>query len=172
MALLRDLEGRTLELFPVDYEFTEPHRAAFSDYDANWLQVRLKVDDPHAELSFDSAAPALLTWSFLSLGSWLRTVGSGEVEAGWYYPSDEPNLAFAWQPDGEGIILRVLLSQEFSPIDSFTEYELRLRCRQGDLTRFAHALESDVARFPIRTWGDDPSTERIAQRYKQTPVRL
>jgi hypothetical protein len=65
-----------------------------------------------------------------------------------------------------------MLSQEFSPTGSFTEYELRLRCRPGALQRFADALEADVSRFPIRTWGDDPSTERIARRFKQEVLQL
>ncbi len=171
MAVIRDLDGRVVELTPVDYEFPSPSKKVESDYDANWLEVRLKVDDPGG-VSCDRTAPCLLTWEFFGIAAWLRDVADGRGESGWYYPSVEPNLAFGWDKDGQLTILRLLLSQEFSPTGSFMEHEIRLPCRPGALRRFADSLEADVTRFPIRTWGDDASTQRIARRFGRTPVLL
>jgi hypothetical protein len=165
------LDGKRVTLTPVGYEFAAPSRKYRFESDVNWLQIRLQVDDPQG-VSCDRTAPCLYTWSLLGVARWLRDVADGDGEPGWYYPSEEPNLAFGWEPDEQLIILRLLLSQEFSPTGSFLEYELRLRCRPGALRRFADALEADAARFPIRTWGDDASTQRIAKRFNRPVVRL
>ena len=170
VALIRDTDGQSFELVPVAYQFPTPDQSLRFDDDANWLQVRINLVTP--ALVWEREDPALYTWSFYGIGTWMRDVVAGRGEIGWYYPSVEPNLALAWEAASPRVCLRVLLSQEFSPLGSFTEHEVRFVVRPGALLRFADQLEADVKPFPIRTWGEDPATARIAKRYRQTMHQL
>ena len=151
----------------MDYEFPKPSKRMRSDDDANWMKVRLRVTEGGE--TWERHAPCLYSWSFLGMATWLRGVADGTADRLWYYPSVEENLALNWDRDGADVLLKLLLSQEFRLPQTGA---FQLRVRQGALRRFADDLERDIAAFPIRTWGEDPSTERIARRFNREMLRL
>ncbi|HEX6031713.1 MAG TPA: hypothetical protein VFY90_09795 [Tepidiformaceae bacterium] len=167
MATIRGIDGKSAELLPLDYEFPEPSREMRSDDDANWLTVRLTLT--HGDWHWQAHHPCLYTWSLLGISRWLRAVADGTAEKLWYYPSIEQNLALNWDGDEPLVVLRLLLSQELR-LPHTDQFELHVR--PGAFRRFADGLERDIEPFPIRTWGEDAATERIARRFRRELLRL
>ena len=157
------LDGATVDLRPVRYEFPDVVGAGADDWDANWLVVRgqVRVEDGR---SWSFSDPCLTTWEARSLGDWLRAVVAGEVE-----PTEvagdaeamletfmEPNLAvsLAGRSDASAVV-RFHFSFEsrpawVSPDVEVHDFWLALDVPLPELSAAVDDWESELSPFPAR----------------------
>ena len=74
---LVSVDGATVDLRPLHYQFPGTAAAGQYDWDANWLVVRGGVRLPDGR-TWSFSDPCLTTWEARSLGDWLRGVVAGE----------------------------------------------------------------------------------------------
>lgn len=160
---LTSVDGASIALRLVAYEFPATAAVGSDDWDANWLVVAgdVRLADGRR---WSFSEPCLTTWEARSLGDWLRAVVSGEVE-----PVDlnrdvddalvlftEPNVAFILVGrSDERAVVRVHFSPESRPpwlghevdiVDFFVWLDLPLE----SLSAAADAWERELSSFPVR----------------------
>jgi hypothetical protein len=148
--------GRLLELAPVGYRFPEYALAARvvenppRDWDANWLMVRLYVED--GDRRWSSTDPAFTTWELRALVGWLRQVADASPEASDSFHAIEPNLQFEVGGSADVARLRALFSQEYAPPGESRYRHSTIEFTPGadGLRRFATDLEESLRPFPMR----------------------
>jgi hypothetical protein len=178
MARLQGQRNHVLEIEPVGYEFSTGRCSE----DLNWLNVRVACSEER--YTWTRVAPAFLTWELQQLVTWCRQGATHDASHHRVSGVVEPNLIFEDLGVGEYVHLRVLFQLELRPpgllfvapvsmhVDATANMPLSL---PGDavvvdfvlepdaLAGFATALESELARFPVRT-APTPSTTSSRQR--------
>jgi hypothetical protein len=142
-------ENVSFKLSVVGYQFPND---ATSEYDSNWLNV--KIEATHPKGNWARVDPALLTYEVEGLAKWLEGIASVNP------PSHsasfvEPNLEFEVRPESQS--LRVMFRLEFTPpwasrvdVDDreypFIEFPLAAL----DLNAAARSLREQLERCPQR----------------------
>ena len=146
--ILKAADGVSFELHVVGYQFPDDH---VSQYDSNWLNIRIDVTHPLG--GWSRTDPALLRYEVQRLAHWLHALGSGEhgdAEQSFL----EPNLAFELLKDA-GETLRISFRLEFSPprADRWTGEDrlyVDFPLVDVDLEAAASSLLEELSRYPKR----------------------
>ncbi len=155
MALrLGGKQGRYFELEVIGYQFPagaqrEGLGKVDNDWDANWLNVRIRVSDGRE--AWTRTDPAILTWELRSLARWLAVVASGGRPKPDTWTGLEPNLQLSITTQLSELM--AYLDQEFRRPGSLPEEEptaIELSPTPAEFAEFLHGLEQALARFPIR----------------------
>lgn len=153
MARLIGPESHILDLEPIRYEFPIPGRLVDSpidnDWDANWVIVRIDVNDGQRQWS--ATHPAFLTWDLLGLVDWLRGLAAGASVTP-RFEGMEPNLQFEAEATGESTMLKAIFQQEFLPPGLEVPDVAVIEFYPGaeGLQRFADELKESMKGFPVR----------------------
>jgi hypothetical protein len=157
VATLMVSPDRALHLHVLSYEFPQ----ADSEWDANWLNVRIDVAD--GSRNWTATAPAFLHHEIVDLVEWLRALADGTLRMFERWGALEPLFEVEAEGAGEAVLLRALFSHEFHPsflswyqADGATdEYldQVLVEFAPGalGLRRFADELEQELERFPRRS---------------------
>lgn len=140
--------GQVVELVIHSYERAFTYAG---DYDANWLQVLLRVSSEQA--NWQVVTPCLLTWELAGLSEWFETLSRGETVA--RNPCDflEPNLCFALRPHPNGgHVLRIGFDLECRSPGALDEVDYYVDCPVGPdtLRQLAQDLQQEQRAFPVR----------------------
>ena len=145
---------RIFELTLLGYQYP---KLEHQKYDANWLQIGIRVKLPAGEWS--ASGPILLTYEVSELAKWLQDWAVGQNDK-IRISFIEPNLFFKVVNSGpESLLMRIYLEQQFRPpwnparyvIGQDDEsYRIELRLTQDNLKEAAESLEAELSRFPYR----------------------
>jgi hypothetical protein len=150
LARFEAASGRSFQLDVVGYQFGQAKGSYWDD--DNWLVIEINVVEGVRQ--WRAREPALQTSELVALVEWCReTVAGATIDA---FEAIEPNLSFTATSDGGMIALTGLFRLEFAFPDldredriegSAVEFILSAQ----DLRRFADELETEGAKFPIRS---------------------
>lgn len=160
---LVSVDGASVDLRPLRYEFPGIAGAGPGDWDANWLVVagNVRLADGRG---WSFSEPCLTTWEARSLGSWLRGVVNGTVRPTAFDGDDEdaletftePNLAVSLAArSGGSAVVRVHCSLESRPpwhgdgFDIFGFF-VSLDVPLPALAAAAGEWDRELAAFPVR----------------------
>jgi len=154
--LLQSKNGNLFELSIVGYQFVCRIWGPTGDFDANWLNVRIRATD--AMGSWTKVDPCLETGNLPLLSGWLLSIGTGVLDPPWN-PLEfvEPNISFELGSltDG-GPVLRVRFELECRPpwsqADTVSEnpYIIEFPLSDLDLKAAVDCLVEEQRRFPPR----------------------
>lgn len=160
---LVSVDGASVDIRPLAYQFPAITGSGEYDWDANWLVVHGDVQlGDGRRWSFSD--PCLTTWEARSLANWLRAVVRGEVEPTGFDGDAEERLEVFTEPNvalslaarsDDSAVVRVHLSLESRPpwlaqesdiFDFFVALDLTLE----DLLAAVDDWEREVSAFPER----------------------
>ncbi len=163
---LVSVDGASVDLRPLRYEFPGIAGAGHGDWDANWLVVggEVRLADGRA---WSFSEPCLTTWEARALGSWLRGVVTGKVRPTAFDGGDgdgeesletftEPNIALSLAArSDDAAVVRVHLSLESRPpwlADGFDIFGffVSLDVPLHALAAAADEWDRELAAFPVR----------------------
>src|SRR5687767_13682270 len=153
MLRLLGSEGEEFRLGVRGYEFPEIADAT-DKWDFNWLIVSGEVSCPRGRWQFRD--PCLLTFEVEALADWLRDVQAPGSQRELSFV--EPNLRLEHVEETGDATLLVAFSQESSPPWATEQerygggYELCFPLRLNDVSAASAAVESMLAKWPIRKW--------------------
>jgi hypothetical protein len=153
--MLRGLNGTFFQLEILRYEFPLLRLLWATEYDSNWLVVRISVRHPRGE--WTATEPCLLTYEVAGLADWFEANARG-APVGEAIGFIEPNLTFRLTNDSDGNqVLRIYFELECRPPWAAAraagpeDLWLDLPLTDLDLTAAARSLRAQLARFPQRT---------------------
>lgn len=141
---------RSIELWPLGYQFPDHTPWDDRDWDANWLVMRGRIKDPDRAWTFDD--PCMTTWEVEKLCGWLRQLAEGG-RAVQHISFLEPNVSFeAVQEPTRDITLIAYFGHESKPPDWLDPepYEVRISFDADALNDAADQLERELSEFPVR----------------------
>ena len=167
-------QGQYLELEIIGYEFPAGTQQGLgkvdNDWDANWLNVRIRVSDGRE--AWTRADPALLTWELRELARWLAIVANGRRPEPDAWTGLEPNLQLSITTKTSVI---AYLDQKFRRPGSMPEEEptaIELSPTAAEFSEFVNGLEQALVRFPIRFVEDKgPARFHSAERWPSDPEK-
>ena len=155
MPALLSANGRAFELSIMGYQY--PSRAQHEvesretgDWDANWLNIRIHVDD--GGRNWHGVEAALTTWEVHALVEWFRT-DALLLPSSSFDSFTEPCFQhLATTRAGDRIRLDVTFSHGFNPpdADSLEPVTVSFDVDDGTIRDFALGLEKQLERFPER----------------------
>ena len=140
------------------YQFPEIR----SDYDANWLQVRITCECK--EHSFTATDPALLTTDLVEIGDWFEAIARNEIPTHIELDFIEPNIRFVLFRSTRGKVgFGIDLAYEHKPTfgmkavhgDEFESDDFRIwfECSHNKMRDYANAFRVLSKVYPPR--GDE-----------------
>lgn len=157
------VDGTTVDLRPLGYEYPGIAGAGDDDWDANWLVIGGDVRLPNGR-RWSFSDPCLTTWEARSLADWLRAVVAGNVEPTEFNGHGEETLEVFTEPNvalslaarsGESAVVRVHFSLESMPpwlgqdADLF-DFFVGLDVPLGTLSAAVDDWERELSSFPAR----------------------
>src|SRR5260221_11411243 len=155
-----------LELEVVGYEFPDIADAVGSDFDANWLMIRMNA--AHGERQWSVTNAMLDTFELHNLIQWLRVIADGISDAGDEFLLFEQGLFLKRSGFGDSVCIDVHIGHELLPPDLKKlgkAYVISFSPEVPAIRNFADGLEEMLRMFPVRAVEKDGGAQRWIQEH-------
>ena len=140
---------QTVELKIHNYEFPDTLN---KDYDANWLDICLKIENP--DWKWETIDPSLLTWDVKALIEWFKTIANNEKPKFTEISNLEPNISFALLNEYSEKVKKFQIKLDAESRPPFAKNNAEscfiFNADEAELKRIITELENELEKFPVR----------------------